>query len=77
MSVQPEPTLVQLDPPGPHILATAQEFLGIVPAAGPSPARIRLRLEGGSELQIPTTERVLTALHTVLTLWVSGLYGPG
>ena len=70
--VDPKP--IQLEPPGPYVLPTVEGFLGILPSEGQLPVRIRLRLEGGLELQMPTTEHVLTALDSVLTLWKSGQY---
>jgi hypothetical protein len=67
-----DPMPIQLEPPGPHILPAVEEFLGILPAQGQLSIRIRLHLEGGLELQMPTTGRALTQLGAALAHRVYG-----
>lgn len=73
MSNLPLPKPVQLTPPGPYALPTAEVFSNLVFAQGQLPVQIRFFAPGGLELHLPTTERFLQQLYTNL----KGHFGDG
>jgi hypothetical protein len=66
MSNLPLPEPVQLTPPGPYVLPTAEVFSNLGFAQGQLPVQIRFFAPGGLELHLPATERFLQQLYTNL-----------
>jgi hypothetical protein len=66
MSNLPPPKSVQLTPPGPYVLPTAEVFSNLVFAQGQLPVQIRFLGPGGLELHLPATEHFLEKLYTNL-----------
>jgi hypothetical protein len=60
------PPLAALGPPGPYRTVPVQQVLGLATASRKGPARIRLSLEGGYELDIPVTQDAIDELFDVL-----------
>ena len=66
MSNLPPPKSVQLTPPGPYVLPTAEVFSNLVFAQGQLPVQIRFLGPVGLELHLPATEHFLEKLYTNL-----------
>ena len=64
-----DPTSVRLEPPGPYILPTGQEFLDLRPFASQSQAQthlLRVLLERGMQLHLPMKDTVWQRLYRAL-----------
>jgi hypothetical protein len=58
-----EPKLVQLAGKGLHVLPDVREYVGVVPAVGKTPARLRFFLMGATTVDVPVSRQTLIALE--------------
>ena len=73
----PVPQHVQLVPPGPHVLTTAEGFLGLAIVGAKLPVQLRFVLEDGVELHLPLTIEVCQSWFLrIRARWPVRLYPP-
>ena len=80
MTDTPQPKLVQLDPPGPYILPTGQEFLDLRPSKDQSQAQthlLRVLLERGAQLHLPMKDTVWQRFYVALKALMEPQPTPG
>lgn len=66
MSINPEPTLVELAAPGLYETLTVEELLAVTPSPSRRIIRIVPRLDNGAELSIPFRAALVSRLRQLL-----------